>query len=101
MPFGTLKFNTTYLKNAYDEVETFVSAKKIRDDESLIVSLSLEGQISQLLPFLRNSKISDGIFYTLKLKKSDVSSNIANHDIERKFYTMGLTKRFNLNALFN
>ena len=101
LPFGTLKFNTTYLKNAYDEVETFVSAKKIRDDESLIVSLSLEGQISQLLPFLRNSKISDGIFYTLKLKKSDVSSNIANHDIERKFYTMGLTKRFNLNALFN
>ena len=88
------------LKNAYDEPETFLSANKIRDDESFVNSISLEGQIIQLLPFIKKSKISEGVFYTLKLRQSDVSSNIQNHDVERKFFTMGLTKRFNLNELF-
>ena len=32
------------------------------------------------------------------LKQSDVSSNIANHDILRNFITFGLTKRINLNV---
>ena len=100
LPFGTLKFSSTFLKNAYDEPETFLSASKIRDDESFVNSISLEGQVSQLLPFVKNSKISKGLFYTLKLRQSDVSSNIENHDVERKFLTMGLTKRFNLNELF-
>ena len=100
LPFGTLKLSSTFLKNAYDEPETFLSASKIRDDESFVNSISLEGQVSQLLPFVKNSKISKGFFYTLKLRQSDVSSNIENHDVERKFLTMGLTKRFNLNELF-
>ena len=100
LPFGTLKLSSTFLKNAYDEPETFLSATKIRDDESFVNSISLEGQASQLLPFVKNSKISKGLFYTLKLRQSDVSSNIENHDVERKFLTMGLTKRFNLNELF-
>ena len=100
LPFGTLKLSSTFLKNAYDEPETFLSASKIRDDESFVNSISLEGQVSQLLPFVKNSKISKGLFYTLKLRQSDVSSNIENHDVERKFLTMGLTKRFNLNELF-
>ena len=100
LPFGTLKLSSTFLKNAYDEPETFLSATKIRDDESFVNSISLEGQASQLLPFVKNSKISKGFFYTLKLRQSDVSSNIENHDGERKFLTMGLTKRFNLNELF-
>ncbi len=100
LPFGTLKLSSTFLKNAYDEPETFLSATKIRDDESFVNSISLEGQASQLLPFVKNSKISKGFFYTLKLRQSDVSSNIENHDVERKFLTMGLTKRFNLNELF-
>ena len=101
LPIGTLKLSSTYLKNAYDEPETFLSAIKIRDDKSFVNSISLEGQIIQLLPFIKNSKISEGVFYTLKLRQSDVSSNIQNHDVERKFFTMGLTKRFNLNELFN
>ena len=100
LPIGTLKLSSTYLKNAYDEPETFLSVSKIRDDESFVNSISLEGQIIQLLPFIKNSKISEGVFYTLKLRQSDVSSNIQNHDVERKFFTMGLTKRFNLNELF-
>ncbi len=101
LPFGTLKLSSTYLKNAYDEPEPFLSTSKIRDDESLVNIFSLEGQISQLLPFLKNSAISKGIFYTFKLRNSDVSSNIANHDIEREFFTMSLTKRYNINELFN
>jgi len=100
LPFGTLKLSSTFLKNAYDEPETFLSESKIRDDESFVNSISLEGQVSQLLPFVKNSKISEGLFYTLKLRESDVSSNIENHDVERRFLTMGLTKRFNLNELF-
>ena len=101
LPFGTLKLSSTYLKNAYDEPEPFLSTSKIRDDESLVNVLSLEGQIGQLLPFVKNSAISKGIFYTFKLRNSDVSSNIANHDVEREFFTMGLTKRYNINELFN
>ena len=100
LPIGTLKLSSTYLKNAYDEPETFLSASKIRDDKSFVNSISLEGQIIQLLPFIKNFKISEGVFYTLKLRQSDVSSNIQNHDVERKFFTIGLTKRFNLNELF-
>ena len=53
------------------------------------------------MPFIKSSKISNGLFYTFKLRHSDVSSNIENHDVERKFFTIGLTKRFNLNELFN
>ena len=98
--FGTLKLSSTYLKNAYDEPETFLSASKIRNDESFVNSISLEGQIGQLLPFFKNLKISKGVFYTLKLRESDVSSNITNHDVERKFFTIGLTKRFNIGELF-
>ena len=101
LPFGTLKLSSTYLKNAYDEPEPFLSTSKIRDDESLVNVLSLEGQIGQLLPFVKNSAISKGIFYTFKLRNSDVSSNIANHDVEREFFTMGLTKRYNISELFN
>ena len=101
LPFGTLKLSSTYLKNAYDEPETFLSTFKIRNDESFVNVLSLEGQIGQLLPFIKNSPISKGIFYSFKFKNSDVSSNIANHDIEREFFTMGLTKRYNINELFN
>ncbi len=99
-PIGTLKLSSTYLRNAYDEPETFLSAFKTRDDESFVNSISLEGQIDQLIPFIKNSKFSDGVFYTLNFRNSDVSSNIANHDVERKFFTIGLTKRFNLNELF-
>ena len=101
LPFGTLKLSSIYLKNAYDEPETFLSTFKIRNDESFVNVLSLEGQIGQLLPFIKNSPISKGIFYSFKFKNSDVSSNIANHDIEREFFTMGLTKRYNINELFN
>ena len=92
LPIGTLKLSSTYLKNAYDEPETFLSANKIRDDKSFVNSISLEGQIIQLLPFIKNSKISEGVFYTFKLRQSDVSSNIQNHDVERKFFP----KKFNL-----
>ena len=99
-PIGTLKLSSTYLRNAYDEPETFLSEFKTRDDESFVNSISLEGQIDQLIPFIKNSKFSDGVFYTLNFRNSDVSSNIANHDVERKFFSIGLTKRFNLNELF-
>ena len=99
-PIGTLKLSSTYLRNAYDKPETFLSEFKTRDDESFVNSISLEGQIDKLIPFIKNSKFSDGVFYTLNFRNSDVSSNIANHDVERKFFTIGLTKRFNLNELF-
>ena len=99
-PIGTLKLSSSYLRNAYDEPETFLSVFKTRDDESFVNSISLEGQIDQLLPFIKTSKISEGVFYTLNLRNSDVSSNIPNHDVERKFFTIGLTKRFNLNEFF-
>ena len=99
--FWHFKTEQYLFKNAYDEPETFLSTFKIRNDESFVNVLSLEGQIGQLLPFIKNSPISKGIFYSFKFKNSDVSSNIANHDIEREFFTMGLTKRYNINELFN
>ena len=100
LPFGTLRLKSTYLKNDYDEVETFISSSITRKDESLVTSISLEGQLNQVLPFAKKINKDNSIFYTLNLKQSDVSSNILNHDIERNFFTIGLTKRINLNGLF-
>ena len=100
LPFGTLKLQSTYLKNNYDEVETFVSSTITRKDESLVTVLSLDGQLNQIIPFGKRFIKDNSIFYTLSLKQSDVSSNILNHDIERNYFTIGLKKRINLNGLF-
>ena len=100
LPFGRLKLKSTFLKNDYDEVESFVSPTIIRKDESLVTAISLDGQLTQILPFLKRFDKKNTIFYTLNMKQSDVSSNILNHDIERNFKTIGLTKRINLNGLF-
>ena len=100
LPFGRLKLKSTFLKNDYDEVESFVSPTIIRKDESLVTAISLDGQLTQILPFFKRFDKKNTIFYTLNMKQSDVSSNILNHDIERNFKTIGLTKRINLNGLF-
>jgi len=100
LPFGRLKISSSYLKNDYDEVEPFVSSTIIRKDESLVSSISLDGQLNQILPFAKKINKNNSILYTLNFKHSDVSSNIVNHDIERKFFTIGLTKRIDLNGLF-
>jgi len=100
LPFGTLKLRGTFLKNDYDEIESFVSPTIIRKDESLVTALSLDGQLNQILPFFKRFDKKNTIFYSLNIKQSDVSSNILNHDIERNFTTIGLTKRINLNGLF-
>ena len=100
MPFGTLNLRGTYLRNDYDETEPFVSSTIYRKDESLVGVISLDGQLIKILPFLKRFKIDDSILYTLNMRHSDVSSNILNHDIERNFKTIGLTKRVNLNGLF-
>ena len=98
LPFGTLKLRNTYLQNEYDEKETFVSTSITRSDESLVTSISLEGQIDQIFPVLKTLNRDNSIFYTFNLKQSDVSSNIANNDILRNFITFGITKRINLNV---
>ena len=100
LPFGTLKLRGTFLKNDYDEIESFVSPTIIRKDESLVAAISLEGQVVKLIPFLKRFKLDDSLFYTLNARLSDVSSNILNHDIARNYGTIGLTKRLNLNGLF-
>ena len=100
LPFGRLKLKSTFLKNDYDEVESFVSPTIIRKDESLVTAISLDGQLTQILPFLKRFDKKNTIFYTLNMKQSDVSSNILNHDIERNFKTISLTKRINLSELF-
>ncbi len=100
LPIGTFKLRSTYLENDYDKIESFVSSSIIRNDESLVTVLSLDGQLNKILPFTKKSKVDNSIFYTLNLKRSDVSSNILNNDIERNYITVGLTKRINLNGLF-
>ena len=81
-PIGTLRIKSTYLENDYDEKDSFISTSITRSDESLVTSLSLEGQVNQILPFVRTLNKDNSIFYSLNLKNSDVSSNIANYDIE-------------------
>ena len=95
-----MKLNGTFLKNDYDEAESFISSTIVRKDESLVTTISLEGQVIKLLPFLKRLKVDDSLLYTLNAKLSDVSSNIINHDVRRNFKTIGLTKRINLNGLF-
>ena len=84
-PIGTLRIKSTYLENDYDEKDSFISTSITRSDESLVTSLSLEGQVNQILPFVRILNTDNSIFYSLNLKNSDVSSNLANYDIERNF----------------
>ena len=97
-PIGTLRIKSTYLENEYDEKDSFISTSITRSDESLVTSLSLEGQVNQILPFVRILNTDNSIFYSLNLKNSDVSSNLANYDIERNFFTFSLTKRFNVDV---
>ena len=97
-PIGTFNLTSTYLENDYEERESFISNKILRSDESLVTSLSLSGQINQILPFIRRINSDNSIFYSLNLKNSDVSSNIVNYDVERNFFTVSLTKRLNLNV---
>ena len=65
---GILKLRSTYLKNDYDIIESFVSPSIIRKDESLVISLSLDGQLNQILPFARKFNEDNSIFYTLNFK---------------------------------
>ena len=98
--YGTLKLQTTYLENSYDAKDTFISPTINRKDESLVSTISLSGQINQIIPFAKKMNKDDSIFYSLKFKHSDVSSNILNYDVDRKFLSLGLTKRINLNEIF-
>ena len=98
-PIGTFNLTSTYLENDYEERESFISSKTLRSDESLVTSLSLSGQINQILPFIRTINSDNSIFYSLNLKNSDVSSNIVNYDVERNFFTISLTKRLNIDVV--
>ena len=99
LPIGTFKLRSTYLENDYDKIDSFISSTIIRKDESLVTVLSLDGQLNKIIPFRKESKVDNSIFYSLNIKRSDVSSNILNNDIERNYFTIGLTKRINLNGL--
>ena len=98
--YGTFKIQTTYLENTYDAKDTFISSTIDRKDESLVSTISLSGQLNQIIPFAKKMNKDDSIFYSLKFKHSDVSSNILNYDVNRKFLSLGLTKRINLNEIF-
>ena len=100
LKYGTLKIQTTYLENTYDAKDTFISSTIDRKDESLVSTISLSGQLNQIIPFAKKMNKDDSIFYSLKFKHSDVSSNILNYDVNRKFLSLGLTKRLNLNEIF-
>ena len=98
--YGTFKIQTTYLENTYDAKDTFISSTIDRKDESLVSIISLSGQLNQIIPSAKKMNEDDSIFYSLKFKHSDVSSNILNYDVNRKFLSLGLTKRINLNEIF-
>jgi len=98
--YGTLKIQTTFLENTYDAKDTFISSTIDRKDESLVSTISLSGQLNQIIPFAKKMNEDDSIFYSLKFKHSDISSNILNYDVDRKFLSLGLTKRINLNEIF-
>ena len=98
--YGTLKLQTTYLENSYDAKDAFISSTIDRKDESLVSTISLSGQLNQIIPFAKKMNKDDSIFYSLKFKHSDISSNILNYDVDRKFLSLGLTKRINLNEIF-
>tara|TARA_A100001015_G_scaffold194477_1_gene216796 strand:+ start:1918 stop:3237 length:1320 start_codon:yes stop_codon:yes gene_type:complete len=98
--YGTLKLQTTFIENTYEAKDTFISSTIDRKDESLVSTISLSGQLNQIIPFAKKMNKDDSIFYSLKFKHSDISSNIINYDVDRKFLSLGLTKRLNLNEIF-
>ena len=100
LKIGTLKLQSTYLENTYDAKDTFITSIIDRKDESLVTIISLSGQLNQIIPFAKKINKKNNIFYSLKFKHSDISSNLLNYDVEREFFSIGLTKRINLNELF-
>ena len=100
LPFGTLKLQSSTSENRYYSKDTFVNSTIDRIDKPFVNAISLRGQINQIIPFAKIINKDNSIFYSLNFKHSDVSSNILNHDTEREFFTMGLTKRINFNELF-
>ena len=97
LPFGTLTASATHLTNVYDARKVTVSTLKDREDTSLVTSLSLKGDVNQILPFLREFNQDNNIYYSLSYRESNVNSSISSYEIKRSFKTLSLSKRINFN----
>ena len=97
LPFGTLKLQSSYIENEYETKDTFHNTTIDRKDKPFVNSIGLTGQINQIFPFLKKFNQDNTLLYSLNLRHSDVSSSLLNHDTERQFFTIGLTKRVNFN----
>ena len=97
LPFGTLKLQSSYTENEYETKDTFHNTTIDRKDKPFVNSIGLTGQINQIFPFLKKFNKDNTLLYSLNLRHSDVSSSLLNHDTERQFFTIGLTKRINFN----
>ena len=97
LPFGTLRLQSSYTENTYREKETNTHTTLNRKDEPFVNSISLRGQLNQIMPFAKKINKDNSIFYSLNFKHSDVSSTLMNYDTERQFFTVGLSKRINFN----
>ncbi len=97
LPFGTFILQSSYSENVYEEKDTFINSTINRKDKPFVNSLSLTGQLNQILPFAKIINKDNTIFYNINFKHSDVSSNVLNYDTEREFLTFKLTKRLNFN----
>ena len=99
-PIGLLNLETTYKRKEHDEKDSFINTTIDRIDQEINHKITLTGQLSKILPFLKNLDKNNSIYYTLKYKYVDVDSTLINNTVKSNYLTYGITKKFNFNELF-
>ena len=100
VPIGLLNLETTYKRKEHDEKDSFINTTIDRIDQEINHKITLTGQLSKILPFLKNLDKNNSIYYTLKYKYVDVDSTLINNTVKSNYLTYGITKKFNFNELF-
>ena len=83
------KLHNKLSKNKYDKSDTFVKSDTVRDDEIITNSLTLSGNLEDLI----KNKYIKNVFYNLSYSDIESSSNILNYDYDKEIIKFGLTKR--------
>ena len=88
---GFLNYTISHSNNSnkYDKSDTFVKSDTVRDDEIVTNSVTLSGNLEDLI----KNKYIKNVFYNLSYSDIESSSNILNYDYDKEIIKFGLTKR--------
>ena len=88
---GFLNYTISHSNNSnkYDKSDTFVKSDTVRDDEIVTNSVTLSGNLEDLI----KNKYIKNVFYNLSYSDIESRSNILNYDYDKEIIKFGLTKR--------